>query len=118
VPSKKLGGATAPVAAVDALVLRREQRSASLGSFFLYQPQPGVPAPWQNPPPPRLASRSKPLSFFAFFVHFVVKPSAPFPLSRFPAFRFLSPFFRPEPRACLVPFRFPFLKISAFSLQP
>jgi len=43
-PLKKLGSAPAPGVAVDALARRREQRSASLDSFFLYQPPPGVPA--------------------------------------------------------------------------
>jgi len=46
---KKLGSAPAPGVAVDALVRRCEQRSASLGSFFLYQPPPWVPALRLNP---------------------------------------------------------------------
>jgi len=43
---KKLGSAPAPGVAADALVRRCEQRSASMGRFFLHQPPPGVPAQW------------------------------------------------------------------------
>ena len=52
---KKLGSAPAPGVAVDALVCRREQRSASLDSLFLYQPPPGVPALWLKNPRPCFA---------------------------------------------------------------
>ena len=49
---KKLGSAPAPGVAADALVRRCEQRSASMGRFFLHQPPPGVPAQILNPKAP------------------------------------------------------------------
>ena len=54
-PLKKLGSAPAPGVAVDALVRRREQRSASLGCFLLHQSPPGVPASFCLPASPALA---------------------------------------------------------------